>query len=160
MAGEYTTITEGLINRLYPMVAKARPDGRKVVLATVEDDLHRVALRMAADIFEMGGWESVLVSTGATLEALLRQLDAERPDGLGLSFSVASHLDRLRRMLTAIRAAYPELPILLGGQANDQVRDTDLALDPGLTRVTSLADLSRVLRTHPAWARLAREVRP
>lgn len=111
-----TAITEGLLNRVYPSLINPRRCGRKAVLATVEKELHQVGVKMAADVFEMHGWDTVFPGADLPCEELLRIIERERPDMLGISFSVFFHLDTLERMLVQIRREHPELPILIGGQ--------------------------------------------
>lgn len=114
-----TSIVEGLMNRLYPRIINLERCGRKAVLATVEGELHQVGIKMAADVFEMHGWDTVFPGADISTPELLGLLKEERPDLLGLSFSIFSHLDRLERILARVRATYPELPILVGGQGLD-----------------------------------------
>jgi methanogenic corrinoid protein MtbC1 len=110
----------------------------------VEDELHQVGLKMAADIFEMRGWDSLLARTGCSTAELSHLIDREQPDMLGLSFSVYFHLDTLERMLTALRSYYPDLPILVGGQGlrmgGDEVkgRFSDVTCVQGLEQLDAL----------------------
>ncbi|MFB1485707.1 MULTISPECIES: B12-binding domain-containing protein [unclassified Thiocapsa] len=155
VACEYlaTTITEGLLNRVYPTIVQARRCGRKVVLATVEDELHQVGLKMVADLFEMHGWDTRLVIAGAPVDRLLDTIERERPDAVGLSFSVDFHVDGLEGMLRRIRAVYPELPILIGGQGLAHGGHAGLDADAGVICIASLDDLSRLLESGPPWIR-------
>nr|WP_093190243.1 cobalamin-dependent protein [Thiocapsa sp. KS1] len=146
-----TTITEGLLNRVYPRIVHARRCGRLAVLATVEDELHQVGLKMVGDLFEMHGWDARLLSAGVPLDRLLDAIERERPDAVGLSFSVDLHVDGLERMLRGVRAAYPELPILIGGQSLTHGGHERLDAYPGVTCIASLDDLSRLLQSEPRW---------
>lgn len=146
-----TTITEGLLNRVYPNIVHARHCGRKVVLATVEDELHQVGLKMVADLFEMHGWDARLVRAGVSIDRLLETIERERPDAVGLSLSVDFHFDGLERTLRCLRAAYPQLPILIGGQGLAHGGHEGLDAYPGVTCIASLDDLSRLLRSGPPW---------
>ncbi|NCC28915.1 MAG: hypothetical protein EOM22_12435 [Gammaproteobacteria bacterium] len=146
-----TTITEGLLNRVYPSIVHARHCGRKVVLATVEDELHQVGLKMVGDLFEMHGWDARLMLAGASIDCLLESIERERPDVVGLSFSVDFHVDALKGMLRRIRAAYPELPILIGGQGLAHGGHGGLDAEPGVTCIASLDALSRLLQSEPPW---------
>ncbi len=51
------------------------------------------------------------------LSALLRFIESKRPDLLGLSLSIYYNLPELRKGLSAIRQHFPDLPVMVGGQA-------------------------------------------
>jgi MerR family transcriptional regulator, light-induced transcriptional regulator len=138
-----TAITEGLMNRLYPRVINPRRVGRKALLTTVAGELHQVGVKMAADVFERHGWDALFPGVGLSAEDLLAALARQRPDVLGLSYSVCLHRDVLKAMLAAIRTAYPQLPILVGGQGLTQA-DIDF---PGVRCVHSLAELDALIPT-------------
>jgi MerR family transcriptional regulator, light-induced transcriptional regulator len=145
VGGEHlaTALVEGLMNRLYPRVINPIRVGRKAVLTTVAGELHQVGVKMAADVFERHGWDALFPGVGLSTEEVLRALDRQRPDLLGISFSVCQHQAVLVDMLAGIRAAHPNLPILVGGQGLTQ---TCLDL-PGVRCVHSLADLDALIPT-------------
>jgi methanogenic corrinoid protein MtbC1 len=111
-----TAITEGLMNHLYPQLINPERLGRRVLLATVESELHQVGIKMAADVFESLGWDSIISEPGISTEALLTRIASTKPDMVGISLCVSSHLSNLQNMLTQIRKVHPHLPILIGGQ--------------------------------------------
>ncbi len=112
-----TAVTEGLMNRIYARIAIPPANGRKVVIASVENELHQVGGKMVADIFEMHGWDSYYLGANVPTDELARYIDDTRPDLLGLSLSVYMHLAVLKSMLDTLTSRFPELPILIGGQA-------------------------------------------
>ena len=139
-----TAITEGLMNRLYPRLVNRNRCGLKVVMAPVEGELHQVGAKMAADVFEMHGWDCLFLGGGQTTERLLSELKDVKPDMLGLSFSVFYHMDILQRMLTRIRAEYSDLPILVGGQGLS-LGGTELEEAFKVTCVRNLDELDALL---------------
>jgi methanogenic corrinoid protein MtbC1 len=140
-----TAITEGLLNRIYPHLISPRRNGRKAVLATLEDELHQVGVKMAADVFEMHAWDSVLPGAGRPSGELLQLVQNERPDLVGLSFSIFFHLDTLERMLGSLRAEYPDLPIIVGGQGLRLGGEEVVAAFPGVSCVHSLDELKMLI---------------
>ncbi|MGD9332284.1 MAG: cobalamin-dependent protein [Desulfobacterales bacterium] len=112
-----TSVTEGLMNRIYAHIDAPETNGRKVVIASVENELHQVGGKMVADVFEMHGWDSHYLGANTPTAELVRYIDAIRPDMLGLSLSVYLHLAVLKTMLDTLTARFPKLPILIGGQA-------------------------------------------
>jgi methanogenic corrinoid protein MtbC1 len=145
-----TTLTEGLLDRVYPAVVNPCRCGRKVVLATVEGELHQVGLKMVGDIFEMHGWDTCLATAGLPLCPLLELIAQERPELVALSMSVSFHLDRLEHMLQAIGTAHPTVPILVGGQGVVHGVQERLAAVPRVVTIRSLDDLHRLLQAELA----------
>lgn len=146
-----TTITESLLNRVYPRVVNPRRRGRQVILATVEDELHQVGLKMVGDIFEMNGWDADIQDAGVSIDDLMGQLDRKHPDAVGLSFSVYFHLDRLQEMLRRIRDGHPDLPILVGGQGLAWGGRELVEAHGGVICIESLDALNSLLREAPTW---------
>jgi MerR family transcriptional regulator, light-induced transcriptional regulator len=140
-----TSITEGLLNRIYPHLISPTRNGRKAVLATLEDELHQVGAKMAADVFEMHGWDSVFPGAGRPSGELLQLVQNERPDLVGLSFSIFFHLDTLERTLGSLRAEYPDLPIIVGGQGLRLGGEEVVAAFPGVSCVHSLDELTMLI---------------
>lgn len=139
-----TAITEQLMNGIYSRLINPARTGRKVVIATVEQEEHQVGAKMASDMFEMHGWDALFPGTGITTSELLALIGRERPALLGLSFSIAAHSATLQIMLRRIREQYPRLPILVGGQG---LRWTDKAAWSDLGDVLCIASLD-VLDAH------------
>ena len=112
-----TSLTEGLMNRIYVDMALPRPIGKKAVIASVENELHQVGAKMVADIFEMRGWSSMYLGADTPTEELLRFIRDNRPDAVGLSLTVYSHMGFLEKMIQSIQKEFPDIPVLFGGQA-------------------------------------------
>ena len=72
---------------------------------------------MAADIFEMHGWDCFYLGASVPGEELIRFVGEKEPDVVGLSLSVYFHLEDLKRTLDLLRKEFNALPILVGGQA-------------------------------------------
>lgn len=111
-----TAIVEVLLNRLYPRVSSPERNGRRVVIGSVEGELHQVGAKMACDVFEHCGWEALYLGADTPTYELLRTVHDLKPDAVGLSLSIASHLDKLQAALHLLRAAFPTLPLYIGGQ--------------------------------------------
>jgi methanogenic corrinoid protein MtbC1 len=137
-----TALVEQLMIDLYPQFPEHARQPRKVVLATVEDELHRIGLRMIADCFDALGWEALITESGCGTTELMETIDQEQPDLLGLSCSVAFHLPTLEHMLDQVQGRFPRLPILVGGQAFVAAEVDALAERPRVTLIRDLAALN------------------
>jgi methanogenic corrinoid protein MtbC1 len=135
-------IIEQLMGLLYEHFPTARLRNRKVVLATVEDELHRIGVRMVADVFEAKGWDTRLADSGCTTDRLIAYLEREQPDALGISCSVVFHLDRLTEMLRLLERRFPNLPMLIGGHAFVAMDDAESVSFAHLSVIENLDALS------------------
>lgn len=116
-----TAITEGILNELFEQLVSKKRYNKKVVVACVDKERHQVGIKMVADVFEMNGWESFFLGTGIPNGELIRYLHEVNPDLIAISLSVYFNLANLFKMLDLIQAEFPDLQILIGGQAFDHV---------------------------------------
>jgi len=116
-----TAITEGIMNELYDQITTGKKYTKKIVVASVEKEQHQVGIKMVADMFEMNGWESFYLGSGIPDSELLKFIHEIKPDLLALSLSVYFNFANLLKMLESIRKEFPELQIILGGQAFNHV---------------------------------------
>lgn len=141
-----TSIVEGLLNQIFPQVISSRRVGKRIVVASVEGELHQVGGKMVCDVFEMHGWDACYLGANTPTGELLRLLRERRPDLVGLSLSVYFHVGILRGMVDAIRAEFPALPILIGGQGLRHIGPT-LIQDPLVHYLADLRELDRSVAT-------------
>lgn len=112
-----TSITEVLMNQLFPnMISPKRIEKRAIVIST-EGELHQVGSKMVADIIESKGWDALYLGANTPTLELIRFLRETEPDVLAISLTVYFHLASLENMLRRIRVEFPDLTILIGGQA-------------------------------------------
>lgn len=140
-----TAITESLLNEFYPRLIQANRTGRTAVLTPTLDELHQVGVKMAADVFEYHGWDSVVLGAGTDLATLLHTLTNRQAAVVGISFTIGFHAPALQQMLVRIRQDFPGLPIWLGGQG---LAAETLELEhtvTGVRYIRSLDELDRLL---------------
>jgi methanogenic corrinoid protein MtbC1 len=112
-----TAITEGILNELFEKITPYKKYNNKVVVACVENEKHQVGIKMVADVFEMHGWESFFLGAGIPLHELEKYIKEVKPDVLAISLSVYFNYSNLLKMLELFRKEFPDLTIILGGQA-------------------------------------------
>ncbi len=112
-----TAITEGILNELFEQIVSGKKFNKKVVVACVENEQHQVGIKMVADIFELKGWESFFLGTGIPTSELVKFIHEVKPDILAISLSVYYNFASLLKMLGILKAEFPTLQIILGGQA-------------------------------------------
>jgi len=112
-----TAITENLMIRLQPQLFSTERTGKKAVIACVANEYHQVGAKMIADIFEMNGWDGYFIGANTPIADLIRFLEGKNPDLIGLSLSIYYNLPELENTLVKIRHHFPDLPVMVGGQA-------------------------------------------
>jgi methanogenic corrinoid protein MtbC1 len=112
-----TAISESLLNLAYPRLFAQPRLGKSAVVACVANEYHQIGGKMVADLFELNGWRGYFLGANTPVQGLLELVTEKHPDVVALSVSVASSLDTLIDAASEVRAAFPDLPILVGGQA-------------------------------------------
>ncbi len=112
-----TAISQLALAHLYRHLPRDPPNGKLVVVACVEGELHEVGARMASDFLEMAGFDVRFLGANLPPEHLARLVAEVRPDLLALSVTMSYHLPALRRAVEHVRAAVPGVPIAVGGLA-------------------------------------------
>jgi MerR family transcriptional regulator, light-induced transcriptional regulator len=112
-----TAITENMMIQLQPRLFATERMGKKAVVACVANEYHQVGAKMIADIFEMNGWDGYFIGANTPTEELIRFLETQQPDMIGLSLSLYFNLQELKKTLEQIRNKLPDTPVVVGGQA-------------------------------------------
>ncbi len=112
-----TAITENMMIQLQPRLFATERTGKKAVVACVANEYHQVGAKMIADVFEMNGWDGYFIGANTPTEELIRFLETQQPDMIGLSLSLYFNLQELKTALEQIRNKLPDTPVVVGGQA-------------------------------------------
>lgn len=108
-------LTQGLLRSKSPAW-----NGRKVLLACVQDNHHAVGLQMVADAFRLAGWEVQSLGANVPTTALVGQVRKFQPDLLGLSISFAHQLRVVRDVLALLPEQGARPAVIIGGLAINQ----------------------------------------
>lgn len=119
---------------------KARPG--RILMAGVEGERHALGLRMAADVVELAGYETIYLGADVPTADLLHSVAARSPNLVCLSATMPRSVPTLDRAITEIRRADPNLIVLFGGQGA-QPREED----EGAVLVRSLEQLLGVVES-------------
>ncbi len=112
-----SAIVEHVLNEFYYDIAFGEKHNQKVVVACVENEYHQIGIKMISDIFEMHGWESFFLGANVPASDLIAFIKKHKPDVLAISLSIYFHLPVLENMIAMIREEFPDLLIMVGGQA-------------------------------------------
>lgn len=94
-------------------------NGKKVLLACVEENNHAVGLRMVADAFRLGGWEVRYLGANVPSRSLVQQVSDWKPHLIGLSVSFPQQLHAVRAVITQLSELLGDArpPVVVGGLA-------------------------------------------
>ncbi len=113
-----TAATQMIMAQLYPYIFNENKRNRSAIIACIGGELHELGARMVADFFEMDGWDTYYIGANTPIESLLRTIEEQRPDILGISVTMADNLPKLRELIKRIRTEIDvgQMKIMVGGR--------------------------------------------
>jgi methanogenic corrinoid protein MtbC1 len=109
------------IEALYPTVrilaAHAPQCGRRVVLATPNQEHHVLGLRMVSDLFELAGWTVVYLGADTPEAEIYDAVRVLRADAVVMSAATAYQRVLLRHIADRLHEDLPDVRIWVGGHA-------------------------------------------
>lgn len=111
--------TQFIMSRLYPFIFSAEPRGRWMVAACAGPEMHQIGLRMVADFFEFGGWDTYYVGANLPLEDVLKAVAERQADLLALSATMPRHVTYVHELIQRLRSddTLRSTTVLVGGGA-------------------------------------------
>jgi methanogenic corrinoid protein MtbC1 len=117
-----TAISHLALAELFRHERPAPRNGRKVIVACVDGELHDFPARFVADELDIAGFDVRFLGASVPTDTLLTFVAREEPDLLVLSATMAFHADTVRDAVERIRRrTQGRLPIAVGGQVCDWV---------------------------------------
>ena len=111
-----TALTHQVMAAIYGLnLGHKRMPGR-LLFAGLEGERHVLGLRMAADVIELAGYETIFLGADVPLDDLLQTVGARGPDLVLLSATMPAAGAALEGSIGAIQRLDPELVVLYGGQ--------------------------------------------
>lgn len=120
-----TTTTQVLIARLSaaPLARRGAP-GKRVLTASVEGNLHDVALTLIANFFEFDGWSVLNLGPNVPVEDLLSAVRDYSVDLVALSIALLGQCEAAERTIRALhdveRPGLSRMVVLVGGKIISQ----------------------------------------
>lgn len=135
-----SAIVEAVLNELYGQIISHEKINKTVIVACVENEFHQIGIKMVSDVFEMNGWNTHFLGANTPTDELISFAKTVQPDMLAISLSIYFHIPVLLAMLDKVRAEFPRMPVLVGGQA---FRHGGQEVLNAYERVTYLPDLDQ-----------------
>jgi methanogenic corrinoid protein MtbC1/heme oxygenase len=140
-----TAITEQMLSLILSLSSKRPKQNASIVIACIGDEFHQLGAQIIADFCQSRGWDSHFQGVNTSIPDLLRIIETLHPTLLGLSLSLPSNLASLIKTLDAVSSHYPELPILVGGQAFRWIGVEAMQAHPNTACIASLDELAQNL---------------
>ncbi len=112
-----SAIVESILNDLYQDIAFKEKGVKNVITTCVENEQHQIGIKMVSDVFEMNGWNSHFLGSNTPTSELIRFIRFIEPDLLAVSLSLYFNFPKLQQLIEWVQKDFPNLPILVGGQA-------------------------------------------
>ena len=136
-----TAISEALLSLTYPRLFDHPRIGKTAIVSCISHEHHQIGGKMVADLFELHGWRGYFLGANKPVEALTALIAEKQPDVVALSLATVMNLDRLIATAATVRAAFPTMPILVGGQAFRWIERAQVETLPDLRCLKSLSEL-------------------
>lgn len=112
-----SAIVESILNEIYTKFLPLRNANKTVVVTCLENEHHQIGARMVSDIFELHGWEVLFLGANTPKRDLVNYVKMIKPDLVAISLSIYFHLPTLEETIRLIRNDFPEVQVIIGGQA-------------------------------------------
>ncbi len=140
-----TAITESMLSQCLSTFLGAEKKHRLAIVACPCNEQHQIGAKMVADFLEILGWDACLLGANTPTDALLDMTAKKNPQLLCLSSCLSSSLPCLVETVKRVRQNYPDLRIIVGGQAFAAVSPDSLTAFPGVVHASSVEDLEALL---------------
>ncbi len=143
-----TAISESLLNLTYPRLFAQPRNGKSAVVTCVPNEVHQIGGKMVADVFELNGWRGYFLGANTPVGDVIELVREKRPTVVALSVATSFGLAAVIGAATEIRAAFPDVPILVGGQAFRWGGRERVERVPGVRCLASLGELEAWIEGH------------
>jgi len=115
----WTSIIRTILEASYQFVIRDREQSinKKVLVVCPQEEYHEIGAIMTNNYFSLVGFNSYYVGANTPNEDILKALNALKPDYVALSVTNYYNIIITKRLTKLIRETYPNIKIILGGQA-------------------------------------------
>ncbi|HSM26122.1 MAG TPA: cobalamin-dependent protein [Anaerolineaceae bacterium] len=111
-----TAIIERQMGDLRPYFKPVRQRTKRLVIGSVDKELHRVGVRMVVDFFEQDGWEVYYLGATVPTDTFISIARDFNADLIGLSAQMVYHLPTITEFVKeADKQGLEGIPIMAGG---------------------------------------------
>ena len=124
----------------------------KLVIATVQGDIHSIGKDIVATMMEAHGFEVANLGEDVPVDVILKNVQDQRPDILGLSSLITSSMPVQRKVIEELKAAglRDKVKVIIGGAPTTDKWAKDIGADGWAgDAVTAVALAVRLLSSKP-----------
>ena len=141
-----TEITKCLMNKYADKITANKKVGKTALITCVDKEFHEIGARMAADVFELNGWNTYFLGASTPTREIVKFIEIKKPDVVGLSFNFYMNLLRLFEVIDHIRKNYPDQKIIIGGQGINPEKENLLSKYPDIRHFSTVKELDDYLK--------------
>jgi 5-methyltetrahydrofolate--homocysteine methyltransferase len=148
LAGEMMTAGSEKIKPHLKGAAAGGPSKGKVLIATVEGDIHDIGKNIAATIMELAGYDVKNLGEDVKTSAIIEEVKVFKPKLLGLSGLLTLAYDPMKAVVDSLKEAglKDQVKVLLGGSQIDErilkYVGADVFANDAMTNVSYLNSLA------------------
>lgn len=118
-----TAVTQFIISAVYQHIFNKGNKRGKLIACTIAGDLHEMGVRMLADLFEIGGWDTYYMGANMPDEGIISVIKQQQADILAISVSMPLYLTSAETLITKIRSdeRLKDVKIIIGGHPFNRV---------------------------------------
>lgn len=87
----------------------------KIILGTVEGDLHDIGKNIVKMVLEGGGWQVIDLGTNVSSQKFIDSIKEHKVKVVGLSALLSTTMQNMAGIVKNIKSHYPDVVIVLGG---------------------------------------------
>lgn len=111
-----TAIIERQMGEMHPLFKPSQMRSKVLVIGCVEQEYHRVGVRMVADFFEQDGWDVHYLGAAVPTETFIAMAREMQADLIGLSSQMVYHIPTISDFVRELdRLGLGGIPVMAGG---------------------------------------------
>ncbi len=104
------------LDRLKPLLSEGgMSSSGKVIIGTVEGDLHDIGKNLVAMMLNISGFEVIDLGVDQPVQAFLDACEKEKPDIIGLSALLTTTMSAMKETVSKIKEKYSNVKVIIGG---------------------------------------------
>jgi MerR family transcriptional regulator, light-induced transcriptional regulator len=143
-----SSIVEANLNEIYPSIISSEKKEKTAIVSCIESEMHQIGVKMVGDILEMQGWNVHFLGANTPTNDLFSLISTIQPQLLGISLSIYFHIPNLEKVLSKATAEFPDIKVLVGGQAFQHGGSEILSKYPNVYFGHDLSDVEEYITTN------------
>lgn len=144
-----TSIIRTILEATYPYIIKRKmlinPKNQKVVIVCPSEEYHEIGAIIATHFFDLAGYDARYIGANTPSNDIISAIKALTPDYIAISVTNYYNLVVTKKVIDILRQKYPELKIIIGGQAFSQEGALEhISYDYHITKMEDIFDFGKV----------------